>query len=443
MAKAFVLSVVSVLCVLSAPVRATPLAVSETTLANGLRVVVHENHSAPVATIEVWYKVGSYYEHSGSTGMSHLLEHMMFKGSKGYPDGRYDALIEAAGGDENAFTSDNYTVFWAELAADRYELELKLEADRMVNLSLDSTEFSRERNVVMEERRLGENEPYDDLYEKFCATAYLIHPFRNPIVGWMDDLERLTRADLFAHYRRYYNPSNAVLVVAGDVQSDRVFAQAARWFGKYPKASIPIWSPVEPPQNGERWFTVRRDVTTPAMMIGYHVPGSADPDYYAFEVLESILLRGKSSRLYSELVYRKGEALQVSGGNDTEKDPGLFYFFVLARSPDLMDSVESGIYAELETLKSVPVTDSELTQVKNQVVANFVFGQERNQGMAQLLGRSYTLYGSADFARQYPERIAAVSRDDIMRTARKYFIADNRTVGKLLASPEPESEQKK
>jgi zinc protease len=408
------------------------LEVRDTTLANGLKVVVYENHAAPVTATEVWYRVGSYYEQSGYTGMSHLLEHMMFKGTRNYPGGKYSELIEAQGGRENAFTSEHYTVYWAELASDRYELEMKLEADRMVNLLLDSSEFEKERNVVMEERRLGENDPSDALWEGFFATAYQMHPYHNPVIGWMDDLARLRRSDLWRHYQRFYSPSNAVLIVVGDVSAPVVFAQAARYFGRIKSHPVELWRPVEPEQRGERTFDVKRDVQMPALMMGWHVPGSSDPDYYAFEVLQGLLMRGFTARLTNRLVYTGQKALYVWGGNDAQADPGMFYVFAAPRSTALVDTVAAMVSAEMENLKTTVVSDSELTRVKNQVIADFVFGQDDNSGLAYQIAHSYTMYGSVDYVNEYPDRIAAVTAEDVSRAVRKYMTEDNRTVGRLL-----------
>jgi zinc protease len=408
------------------------LEVRDTTLANGLKVVVYENHAAPVTATEVWYRVGSYYEQSGYTGMSHLLEHMMFKGTKNYPGGKYSELIEAQGGRENAFTSEHCTVYWAELASDRYELEMKLEADKMANLLLDSSELEKERNVVMEERRLGENDPSDALWEGFFATAYQMHPYHNPVIGWMDDLARLRRSDLWRHYQRFYSPSNAVLIVVGDVSAPVVFAQAARYFGHIKSHPVELWRPVEPEQRGERTFVVKRDVQMPALMMGWHVPGSSDPDYYAFEVLQGLLMRGFTSRLTNRLVYTGQKALYVWGGNDAQADPGMFYVFAAPRSTALVDTVAAMVSAEMESLKTTVVSDSELTRVKNQVIADFVFGQDDNSGLAYQIAHSYTMYGSVDYVNEYPDRIAAVTAEDVSRAVRKYMTEDNRTVGRLL-----------
>jgi zinc protease len=431
------------LLALSLPAFGAGLQVKDTVLGNGLKVVVYENHSAPVVNAEVWYRVGAYDEQSGYTGISHLLEHSMFNGTRLYPKGRYDGLIESFGGENNAFTSDFYTVYWADLSADHYDLELKLEADRMQNLLLDSAELERERNVVMEEWRLDDNDPDNVLWENFFATAFLTTPSHNPVIGWSDDIGRLHRSEVFAHYQKYYSPSNAVLCVVGDVQTSKVFAQAAGYFGSIKSHPVTRWHPVEPPQNGERTITVKRDVSTPDVMVGWHVPGVADPDFYTFEVLQALLARGVTSRLYNRLVYSSQEALSVYASNETEVDPGEFCVLAVPHSEEAIDTVLQTVYAEVESLKTRAVTDSELTRVKNQVIADFTFGQDDNGGLAYQIARSYLLFGSVDYANRYPARISAVTAQDIMRAAQKYLTEDNRTVGRLLPRPAETSGEEK
>jgi zinc protease len=252
------------------------------------------------------------------------------------------------------------------------------------------------------------------------------------VIGWMGDLQRLRRSDLLHHYQTYYTPSNAVLVVAGDVQPPKVFSQAVKYFGAIKSHPVPPWHPVEPPQQGERRFVIRKDVSTPAMMLGYHVPGSNSPDFYAFELLEGLLMRGMTSRMYSRLVYRDGKALSVWGGNDAEGDEGFFYFFAIPRTAGLQDTVEQMIYAELESLKTAPVRDSELTRVKNQIISDFTYRQDDARGVGSAIGQSMTMHGSLDYLNQYPDKVSAVTKDDIMRVAAKYFVEDNRTVGRMV-----------
>jgi zinc protease len=231
--------------------------------------------------------------------------------------------------------------------------------------------------------------------------------------------------------------------VVGDVQTSKVFAQAAGYFGSLKSHPVTRWRPVEPQQNGERTITVKRDVSTPGVITGWHVPGVADPDFYTFEVLQALLARGESSRLYNRLVYSGREALSVDAGNETEVDPGEFVVTAVPRSEEVIDTILQTVYAEIESLKIAPVKDSELTRVKNQVIADFTFGQDGNGGLAYQIARSYLLFGSIDYANQYPTRISAVTAPDIMRAATKYLTEDNRTVGRLLPRPAETSGEEK
>ncbi|MEO0093842.1 MAG: pitrilysin family protein [candidate division WOR-3 bacterium] len=410
------------------------LAVMEYELKNGLKVLIYVDSSAPIVSTQMWYKVGSYYEPSGYTGISHLLEHMGFKGTKKYGPGEFSQIIDENGGEDNAFTSELYTSYYTNLAKDRYEIALELEAERMCNLLLDKDEFELEKKVVMEERRLGENSPGSVLWEQFFATAYLVHPFRTPVIGWMDDLERITRDDLYQYYRTYYTPQNAVLVVAGDVKPVEVIKKVEKYFSKIKSKPVPKknFYNAEPPQTGERRIKLKRDVKTPTLMIGYHVCGLNDPEFYVLEVIEGILFRGKSARCYKRLVHELGLTIGIWGGNDTEKDPGMFYFYAMPRTTELLDSTEKMIYQELEYLKSDTVTTEELTRVKNQVIASSVFSRDRIPSIARAIGRYTITTGSYKFIEEYPKKIATVTKEDIMRVAKQYFSEDNRTVAILI-----------
>lgn len=410
------------------------LNVTEYTLKNGLKVLIYVDSSAPIVTTQMWYKVGAYYEPSGYTGISHLLEHMAFEGSKKYGPGSFDRIVDNNGGENNGFTSKFYTAYYENLAKDRYEIALDLESDRMHNLLIGLKEFVPEKKVVMEERRLGENSPTSVLWDDFYATAYLVHPFRNPVVGWMEDLDRISRDDVYNYYLTYYSPENAVLIVGGDIKPAEVINKVGKYLNNIKSKPVPKndFYNEEPPQTGERRFTVKRDVKSPTMMIGYHIGGLNDPDYYVLDVIEGILLRGKSSRCYKRLVQQKEYALSIWGGSDIQKDPGMFYFYVTPRTMNLIDSTEQAIYDELENLKKDTVTTEELERVKNQVVASAIFSRDRIPSICQALV-SYTITtGSYKFIEEYPKKIVSITKEDILRVAKKYFYEDNRTVGILV-----------
>jgi zinc protease len=414
------------------------LPVHSYTLKNGLRVLFYVDTLSPMVSTQVWYRVGSYYEPSGLTGISHLLEHMAFKGSKNYPGDLYSKLILENGGQENAFTSENYTAYWSDLSSDRYELALKLEADRMKNLLLDSLEFESEKKVVMEERRLGENSPYDVMWENFYAVAYLSHPYRTPVIGWMDDLKRIRVSDLRNWYRNYYQPKNAVLILAGRIKPESAIKKVERYFGGIKGKDVPELSFSEPPPRGERRIKIKKDVKTPLLMIGYRTCDISDPDYFPLEVLEGILFRGRSSRLYQSLVFTKGLVTDIFGGSDIEKDPGIFYFFAVVKETTKIGETEKAIYEEIERLKTDSIPTKELEKVRNQVLADFFFQQDRIRSIAFSLAKWEILLGDYTFFERYPKEISQVKEEDIKRVLRRYFTEDRRTVAILL----PEKEEK-
>ncbi len=406
------------------------------TLKNGLRVLIYVDTLSPMVSTQVWYKVGSYYEPSGLTGISHLLEHMAFKGSKNYPGDLYAKLILENGGNENAFTSDNYTAYWSDLAYDRYELALKLEADRMVNLILDSSEFESERKVVMEERRLGENSPYGSLWETFYATAFLSHPYRNPVIGWMDDLAKIRISDLRRWYKENYQPKRAVLVLVGRVDPKGAIKKVEKYFGKIKGRDVEEKSFWEPPQRGERRVKIKKGVKTPFLMVGYRTCDIQSEDFFPLEVLEGILFRGKSSRLYKRLVYEEKLVTDIFGGSDIEKDPGLFYFLAVVRDTTKIVDAERAIYEEIERLRSETIPAKELAKIKNQVLADFFFQQDRIRSLGFSLAKWEILINDYTFFANYPKRIAEVKEEDIKQVLRKYFYEDNRTVVTLLPAGE-------
>ncbi len=410
------------------------LNVTEHTLKNGLKVLIYVDSSAPIVSTQMWYWVGSYYEPSGYTGISHLLEHMAFNSTKKYKLGEFARVIDENGGEDNGFTSELYTAYYEDLAKDRFEIALDMEAERMQNLLLSPEEFVPEKKVVMEERRLGENSPTSVLWDDFYATAYLVHPYRTPVIGWMDDLERITRDDLFNFYKTYYTPQNAVLVIAGDVKPDEAIKKVNKYFSNIkskPVAKKDFYN-AEPIQKGERRIKIKRDVKIPTLMLGYHSCGFFNPDYYILEVIEGILLRGRSARCNQQLVEKQELVLSIWGGNDTQKDPGMFYFYTTPRNISLVDSTERAIYYEIERLKRDTVTTEELERVKNQVVANNIFSRDRVRSMGFQIARNTIATGSYKNLEEYPKKIAMVTKEDIMRVAKKYFYEDNRTVGILL-----------
>ncbi|MBI3988753.1 MAG: insulinase family protein [candidate division NC10 bacterium] len=406
----------------------------EKTLSNGLKVLLLEEPKAPVVTVQIWYKVGSRNEVAGRTGLSHLLEHMMFKGTERYGPKQFSRIVQRNGGQDNAFTSSDYTAYFENFAAEKVELGLELEADRMQNLLLDPKEALSERDVVREERRLRtEDDPVSALGEEVEAVAFKAHPYAQPVVGWDSDLEGLTREDLLEYYKTYYVPNNAVLVVVGDFKKEEVLPKIEASFGGIPPGSEPpAVRAKEPPQQGERRLFLKKEAELPFLYITYHVPNLTHPDSYALDVLEMILSAGRSSRIYRSLVYEKQIALFAGGEYlRVSKDPNLFYFYASVMPGKSIEEVEKALYEEIERLKREPVSDRELEKAKNQVEASFLMGQDSIFALAMALGR-HEVMGDWRFWEKYLPGIRKVAKEDLMRVAKTYLVEDNRTVGILI-----------
>jgi zinc protease len=418
----------------AAPSFAQDMRVTEKVLPNGLKVLLKEEHKAPVVTFQVWYKVGSRNEKLGTTGMSHLLEHMMFKGTKKYGPKTFSQMVQRNGGNDNAFTGKDYTAYFETFAADRIAISLDLESDRMQNLLIDPKEFEPERKVVMEERRMRtDDDPTATMVEEMTAAAFIAHPYEWPVIGWMADINNITRDDLYDHYRRYYAPNNATIVVVGDFNTQALMPQIEKYFGRIPPGpGVPKVAAIEPKQLGERRIIVKKQAELATVFAGYHAPDIKHPDSYALEVLQGILSSGKSSRLYKSLVYEKQLALYAGGDYDNiANDPNLFYVYAGVMPGKSTDDVEKSLYEEIEKLKNAPVTDDDLEKAKNQIEAGFIMGQDSVFYQAMLLGQFETV-AKWKVLEKYVENIRAVTKEDVQRVARQYFSEDNRTVGILV-----------
>ena len=411
--------------------------VFETTLENGLKVLLLEEPKAPVVTVQVWYRVGSRNEVPGKTGLSHLLEHMMFKGTPKYGPKQFSRIVQRNGGQDNAFTSFDYTGYFENFAKDRVELALELEADRMVNLLLDPKEVEAERNVVLEERRRNvEDDPVSALGEEVLAAAFKVHPYGQPIIGFASDIENLTREDLLGYYRTYYAPNNAVLVVVGDFKREELLPRIKAHFEKIPRGpDPPKVRAKEPEQQGERRVFLKKEAELPFVYMAYHVPNLTHFDSYALDVLEVILSGGRSARLYRSLVYEKQLALFAGGSYlRVAADPHLFYFYASVMPGRAAEEVEGALSEEIEKLKREPVSDQELQKAKNQLEAAFLFGQDSVFSLANELAR-YEIAASWKLWGEYLAGIRSVTKEDLMRVARTYLHEDNRTVGILVPLP--------
>ncbi|HEB74997.1 MAG TPA: insulinase family protein [Nitrospirae bacterium] len=407
--------------------------VKEYRLDNGLKVLIAEDHKAPVATFQIWYRVGSRNEPAGKTGISHLLEHMMFKGTPEYGSKVFSRLVQKNGGIDNAYTTRDYTAYYQVLASDRIGLSVRLEADRMENLLLAPADVRDERSVVMEERRMRyEDDPQSSLYEEVVATAFKVHPYHNPVIGWMSELASIGRQDLLRYYKRFYSPDNAVIIVAGDVKADELIREIRESFGGIPRG--PEKEPVtseEPPQKGEKRIYLRKEAKLPYVMAAYHVPGFPDSDSAAIDVLASIL-SGKSGRLYRNLVRDKKVALNAYASySGLNVDP--YLFFIEGTVPPGGDAgdLEKALYEEIDRLKETAPSEREVQKAKNQMEAAFIMGQDSISFQARVLG-VFEMLGDWRLKDRYIEAIRGVTPEDVQRVARKYFTRENRTVGILI-----------
>lgn len=408
--------------------------VRDATLANGLRVLLLEDHRTPTVTLQVWYTVGSRNECLGMTGISHMLEHMMFRGAKKYGPGAFSEAVEKNGGTDNAFTTEDYTMYFENIASQKGDILLDLESDRMADMLLDPKLFILEKNVVIEERRLRtEDNPVSDLLEQIDAAAFKVHPYHSPVIGWMSDIEQLTRDDLYNYYKTYYAPNDAVLVVAGDFKSEELFARIEKSFGQIKSnVSPPKVRSIEPPQSGERRVMPRRTAELPFVAVAYHTPNLTSYDSFALEVLSTVLGKGDSSRLYKSLVYDKQIALSIGGDySRLNIDPSLTYYYAQVPPGANPVDVENAIYDEIEKIKKEQISQYELEKAKNQLESSFVFSQDSLFGRAFVLGQ-YEILGNWKKVRDYIPGIRAVTAEDVMNVAKKYLTQDNRTVGILI-----------
>jgi zinc protease len=409
--------------------------IEEIVLKNGLRVILVEEHKAPVATVQVWYRVGSRNEVTGKTGLSHLMEHMMFKGTPKYGKGDFSRIVQKNGGNDNAFTSQDYTAYFQNFSSDRIPVSFDLESDRMVHLSIDPHEFQLERDVVKEERRMRtDDNPSDFLSEQLYAEAFIAHPYHSPVIGWMTDLDHLTREDIFNHYKKYYLPNNATLVVVGDFQSRELLLEIKKQFESIPAGEpVPAVQIDEPAQKGERKFIVKKEAQMPLILIGFKAPNFKDADHFPLTVLSTLLSSGKSSRLYRQLVYEKKIALETGVDyNELSTDPPLFSFYGKPQQGKSAQELESAILAEIEQLKSTQVTDAELVKAKNQIETQFILTRDSNFYVAMELGIAASVGAGAHYFDTWLESIKKVTPDDIQRVARKYFTSDSKTAGMLV-----------
>jgi zinc protease len=415
---------------------------AEDKLANGMRVIVKPDRRAPVAVVLLLYKVGSVDEVNGVTGVAHVLEHMMFKGTASTPAGEYSRLIASAGGRDNAYTSNDLTGYFAALGKSQLELALKLEADRMANLTLSPEEFAKEIRVVMEERRLRtDDRPRSLVYEQMMATALTAHPYRNPIIGWMNDLENMRVEDLREFYQRWYSPNNATLIVVGDVVPADVLALAQKYFGDIPARGLPPRKPQEEPaQLGVKRVTVKAPAELPYVLMTFRAPPLRDPERdtepYALEMLAAVLDGSQAARLNSTLVRKERIASAADAGYDgIARGPGFFYLSATPTPGKTAAEVEAGLRREMAKIIEHGVTQEELERAKAQAVASHVY--QRDSMLFQ--ARQIASLEAADISSRTLDiqlkKLREVTSDQVRDVARKYFRDDALTIATL--DPQP------
>jgi len=408
--------------------------VEEIVLENGLKVLMLEDHKSPAVTFQVWYRVGARNEKDGKSGLAHFLEHMMFKGTPTTGPEEYSRIIAKNGGRSNAFTSSDVTVYFATMSRDKIGIEIELEADRMANALLGETYFEAEKKVIQEERRLRtEDNPASALGEVASAVAFTIHPYRRPVVGWMQDIENLTRQDLVDFYKLYYVPNNAFVVVIGDFSTAEILPKIKSAFGKIPRRpEPPKVSSTEPEQRGERSVILKKEAQLPFILAFYHAPNLKSPDSFALDLLSVVLAGGRSSRLYHDLVYQQRLVRGVDADYSAVSiDPtGLSIYAQLLPGIE-PPTVGREIDRLLEKAKSELISERELQKAKNQIEAAFIFAQDSIFGQAMKIGY-YEAVGGWRQMNEYLDGIKKVSREDIQRVARQYLSADRRTLGTLI-----------
>ena len=414
--------------------------VATKTLKNGMKVLVQSDHSIPNVALYIFYRVGSRNEHPGTTGLSHFFEHMMFNGAKKYGPGELDKVMEANGGENNAYTNQNLTVYQDWFPRSALPLIFDIEADRIRYLQFDPKKIASEREVVASERRLRtDNDNGGLLDEQLWATAYIAHPYQWPVVGWMSDIEHWTMDDLKHHFEMGYSPNNATMVVVGDVTSDEIFQLCEKYIEPIPThAPPPPVSTVEPEQLGERRLVVHKPAELPLLMIGYHVPQTNNPDFYALNILRTVLFQGESSRMYQRLVDKDQIALDVSSYVESAFDPTLA--IVVAQPKQGVDpaACERAIYEELDKAKAALISDQELEKAKNIRLVEFYHQMRTINGRANTIGTYEIYFGDYTKLFDAAKNYSAVTKEDVQRVAQKYFGANNRTVATLV----PENEEK-
>ncbi|MGD0697127.1 MAG: pitrilysin family protein [Terriglobia bacterium] len=418
------------------PVTLPHSTIREKALPNGLRILMIENHDAPVINVQVWYHVGSKNELAGKTGFAHLFEHLMFDGTKNIGPDQFSDYVVRSGGTDNAYTTEDATIFWETIPSNNLPAVLWLEADRMRNLQITERVFKTEREVVKEERRQRlDNQPYGTVVEVLYQNAFKVHPYQHQTIGSMEDLDRASIDDIRQFYDTNYVPSNATLVMVGDFEPVEAEALAEKYFGPLPASPPPPRViPQEPVQTSKRVLKIVRDVALPAFVEGYHMPADGTPDAYPLRLASEILSEGDSSRIRRRLVYEKQVALDAqSAGNFTE-DPNLFFVLGVMNATHTPEEGEREVDDEIARLRNEPVSAYELETAKNQILREFILSRETTKSRADELGYDAEILKDPELVNTELARFLAVTAEDIQRVARRYFVPENMTVVEV--SPE-------
>lgn len=410
----------------------------QTMLDNGMHIVVKQDTRAPIVVHQVWYRVGATYEPNGKTGVSHMLEHMMFKGTDQLAPGEFSKRVSQMGGRENAFTSADYTAYFQIVGKQHLAQVMQMEADRMGNLVLTNKEFQPERNVVKQERLWSvDDKPSSRLFEQFKATAYLSSPNRNPVIGWMTDIEHYDLADLKTWYRQWYAPNNATLVVVGDVDPEEVVKLAKQTYGVYPPRTVnPPKPQYEIQQQGERRIELKDTVPVASFIVGFHAPSlvtAEDPqEVYALQVLSSILDGDDSARLNQELVRNQQIASQIGAFyRGFGRLGGQFLFSGQPNQQHGIEELEQALLAQIERVKTQPITEQELARVLAQAEAQYIYKQDSAQAQANSIGMMVSVGLPADTLENWVDKLRTVTPEQIQAVAKKYLHTDNMTIAVL------------
>ena len=421
----------------SAAVRPPKLQYELTALPNGLTLALSEDHSTPIVHVNLTYHVGSKNEKPGRTGFAHLFEHLMFKGSKNVQPEAHTSMISSVGGQSNAYTTDDETVFWETFPAQYLPMVLWLEADRMATLRIDKDTFTNEREVVKEERRMRvDNQPFGRLNEIIYDQAFMVHPYKHPTIGSMQDLEAASVDDVRDFYRTYYVPGNATLTLVGDFDSTQAIQLVNQYLGRVPKADhdVPRDIPQEPAQTKEKRISLEQPWPLPAVVVAYHVTFDGNPDSYPLHIAAKVLSDGQSSRIYKKLVYDTQMAVAAFGNANLIEDPNLFYAVAIVQPGHATAEAADALIAEIERLKTEPITERELQRTKNQFARDYILQRESNQSKALMLAHAIVIHRDVRTADGEFDIFQGITTAEVQRVARTYFRSENRLVLTIMPS---------